>query len=130
MVGAMTTSPRSPHPRFRLRPTHLVLAAALALPVVACGAVEAVADVDGPVRCTLTPSGDVQATGTVTNHSSKASSYWIDITVSVDGNEVGTRTAVVEDVEPGDSVPLGTTLREAPDGEVGCEVTDVLRVKA
>ncbi len=130
MVGAMTTSPRSPHNRFHLRPAHLVLAAALALPLVACGVADAGEDVDGSVRCTTTSSGDVQATGTVTNHSSKASTYWVDVTISVDGREVDTRTAVVEDVEPGDSVPLEVTLRDAPHGDPTCEITDVLRVKA
>jgi hypothetical protein len=126
----MTTSPRTPHTPFRLRPAHLALAAVLALPVVACGVADARADVDGSVRCTMTSAGDVQATGTVTNHSSKASSYWVDITISVDGDEVDTRTAVAEDVEPGDSVPLEAILRDAPAGDPTCEITDVLRVKA
>ena len=126
----MTTSP-NPRSRFRPRPAHLALAALLALPLLAaCGAAEAEADVSSSIHCTTTPSGAVEASGTVTNHSSKASSYWVDITISVDGTKVDTRTAVIEDVEPGDSVPLEATLRDAPRGAPSCEVTDVLRLKA
>jgi hypothetical protein len=126
----MSTSSRSPRIRLPLRRARLVLFAALALPVVACGVADADADVDRSVRCTRSAAGDVAATGTVTNNSSKASTYWVDIVIAVDGHEVDTRTAVAEDVAPGDSVPLHTVLRDAPRGAPSCEVGDVLRVKA
>ena len=126
----MTTTP---HIRFHARPLRLglFLAAAAVLPA-ACsiGPQDATSDVHPDVSCRPEADGALRAVATVTNHSSKASSYFIDIEFAIDGLKLDERTAIVEYVDPGEVVPAETTVRDAPVGRPSCRITRVDRFKA
>jgi hypothetical protein len=126
----MTTTP---HLRLHARPLHLglFLAAAAVLPA-ACsiGPQDATSDVHPELSCRPEADGALRAVATVTNHSSKPSSYFIDIEFAVDGLKLEERTAIVESVDPGEVVPAETTVRDAPDGRPSCRITSIHRFRA
>jgi len=126
----MTTSPLTRRPR--LRAGHVLLLGPLVALLGACSdpSEAGLDDVDPEITCATPADGVVRATGSLTNHSSDTSSYFVDIEFFVGGRSVDTRTAVVEEVPPGDTVPVEAVLRDAPPGPARCELASADRMKA
>src|SRR5688572_27540331 len=59
-------------------------------------------DVDSGWTCTL-DDDVVRASGTVTNHSSKTSSYLLEVDFLVDGERVASRSTGIDEVDPGET---------------------------
>jgi hypothetical protein len=119
------------------KPTTFVALAALALPLAlglgACDPDESTNpptdDVDPGWTC-VEEDGLVRSTGTVTNHSSKASFYLVTVTFSSDGVRLDSATASVDGVESGATAELSASADLSPSGDVSCVVSEVERFKA
>jgi hypothetical protein len=112
-------------------PTYLLLLAPLvALAACTDPSEKGLEDVDPEIACASATDGVVRATGSLTNHSSSTSSYFVDIEFFVGDRSIDTRTAVVEGVAPGDTVPVEVTVRDAPPGPARCELVSADRMKA
>jgi hypothetical protein len=70
------------------------------------------------------------ASGTITNHSTKASFYIIETQFRLDGRVVDHRSTSVDDVEPGETARVETVSSDVVDDGVTCHVTSVDRFKA
>src|SRR5688500_10815243 len=125
----MTSSPPT---RRRLRAGHVVLLGPLVALLGACSdpSEAGLEDVDPGITCATPTDGVVQATGSLTNHSSATSSYVVDIEFFVSGRSVDVRTAVVAEVPPGGTVPVEAVLRDAPPGPVRCELASADRMES
>jgi hypothetical protein len=78
-----------------------------------------------------TTDGSVRAAGTITNHSSQASFYNIEVEFRSDNGGVTERSTSIDDVEPGETVTVGVVADQFGGGsEVTCRVSDVTRLKA
>jgi hypothetical protein len=71
----------------------------------------------------------VRASGTITNHSSKASFYIVETEFRLDGRVVDHRSTSIDDVEPGETARFETSS-DVVDDNVTCLVTSVERFKA
>ena len=127
----MTTDQHPTHPNRRLR--HALLPAAFGLLVLGATACDvgdgstahpATADVDGAWKCIDGPDA-ARALGTVTNHSSGSSTYFLTISFG-DGEEA---SATAEDVEPGETRAIEVVDHHIDDVD-DCEVTSVDRFSA
>src|SRR4051812_32260045 len=88
-------------------------------------------DVDPALHCGLDAQGHAQATGTVTNHSSKSSTYFIEVQFSVGNHALRADSTAVDAVEPNTTVAFEATVFDAvPEGLLECHVVSVTRVKA
>ena len=72
----------------------------------------------------------MRSTGSVTNHSSKASFYLVTVTFSSDGVRSDSATASVDGVESGATADLSASADVSPPATVSCEVSEVERFKA
>jgi hypothetical protein len=125
----MTMSPQ-PRTPFRFA---AVAALGLALGVAACGSGTthpASADVTPELRCTTSTDGSIHARGEVTNHSSEASFYAVDVSIRVDGRTIATHTATIESLDAGTHRRFEVAEPDAPMGDVTCEVASVTRLRA
>jgi hypothetical protein len=123
------TNPEDRIPTIR----RLLLPAALGLLVVGSAACDvgdgssahpAVDDVDGGWKCDIVDD-TARTSGSVTNHSSGTSTYFLTVDF---GDDVASVTA--EDVEPGET-RMVSGVRGHVDGDLeSCEVTDVERFSA
>ena len=86
-------------------------------------------DIDAGWTCDA-QTGMARYGGTITNHSSKASFYMIDIAFRVEGETVAKRSASVDDVGPGATTRVESVASEVHDPKVTCHVTNVERFKA
>ena len=84
----------------------------------------------GALSCDYSNAGPLRADGKVTNHSSKTSTYVIDVEFEVDGFYVDTRTEWIEELAPGETAPLAVSVADAPEGDVQCRINAVERFKA
>ena len=82
-------------------------------------------------ECTTDELGYMQALGTVTNNSSKASNYSVEIAFETpDGStQLASTATFVSGLEPGQNAPLEAfSFEEAPaDGQFACRITGVTR---
>jgi hypothetical protein len=79
----------------------------------------------------VTTDNSVHASGTITNHSSQASFYNIEVEFRSDSGEVTERSTSIDGVEPGETVTIGVVADQFGGGsEVTCRVSDVTRLKA
>jgi hypothetical protein len=108
----------------------VVAAAALGLGCADESAHPPMADVGQEWTCSAGPDGTLRASGAVTNHSSKPSFYLVTIEFTVDGVPFDTTTATVDDVGPGETARIESTVLHAPAGDPECVVSDVDRFKA
>ncbi len=86
-------------------------------------------DVDSSLSCDVEP-GLVRATGTITNHSSKASFYIVETEFRLGGRVVDHRSTSIDDVEPGETARFETVSSDVVDDNVTCLVTSVERFEA
>ncbi len=86
-------------------------------------------DVDAGWTCSV-DDDVVRASGTITNHSTKASFYVIDTEFRFDGHVVDHRSTSVDDVEPGETARVETVSSDVVDDDVTCHVISVDRFKA
>ena len=86
-------------------------------------------DIDAGWTCQI-QDGTARSGGTITNHSSKASFYMIDIAFRVEGETVAKRSASIDDVGPGETTRVESVASGVHDPKVTCEVTNVERFKA
>ena len=71
------------------------------------------------------------ATGTVTNHSAKSSTYIIEVKFSVDGHSLRSDSAAVDAVEPNTTAAFeATVLGAVPEGALECRVVSATRLKS
>jgi hypothetical protein len=86
-------------------------------------------DIDAGWTCQV-QDGAARSGGTITNHSSKASFYMIDIAFRVEGETVAKRSASIDDVGPGETTRVEAVASDVHDSKVTCHVTNVERFKA
>jgi hypothetical protein len=84
-------------------------------------------DVSTDFTCTTDSSGDMQASGKVTNHSSNASSYTITVSFRQNGSEVVTGGDVLLSVDAGADATWTASTATPPDGSFSCKIVDVER---
>lgn len=84
-------------------------------------------DVSTDFSCTTDSSGNMQASGQITNHSSKASSYTITVSFRKNGAEVGTGGDLLSSVDAGASATWTANSLSSADGSFTCKITDVER---
>jgi hypothetical protein len=87
-------------------------------------------DIDHPWACATGEDGVVRAEGTVTNRSSKPSSYVVTVEFTDDGEDLGSASASVDHVDPGETTELIVSSGETAHGDADCTVDDVARFKA
>jgi len=87
------------------------------------------ADVPEPLSCEIAADGALRATGDVTNHSSKASFYLIEVAFTDEGTVLEQRMVTVDSVEPGSTVGFEAVLPDAPRG-ADCRLDGVDRLAA
>jgi hypothetical protein len=112
-----------------------LLVVVLVLAVIVVGVVVLVTKDDSPsargdvaVQACQADGGKPTATGTILNHSSKASNYVIRMKFKDgSGNQVSEGVNAVNDVEAGASATFTLTGTRAARGPVNCEVTGVTR---
>jgi hypothetical protein len=83
------------------------------------------ADVDGSWKCVSGPDS-ARAIGTVTNHSSGTSTYFLTVDFG-DGEEA---SATAEDVDPGETRLVEAVTHDIDGAADECDVTDVERFSA
>ena len=120
------------------RRRHFVTGATIAL--IACFALSA-CDVEGETRhaprddvnagwtCEV-ERGQVRASGTITNQSSKSSFYVIEVEFRLDGRVVDHSTAGIDDVDPGETARVETSSSDVVDDDVTCQVSKIERYEA
>jgi hypothetical protein len=86
-------------------------------------------DIDTGWTCGV-QGGTARTGGTITNHSSKASFYMIEIDFRVSGETVAKRSASIDGVGPGETTRVETVASDVHDPKVTCHVTNVERFKA
>jgi hypothetical protein len=79
------------------------------------------------MKCTTDSSGNMQASGTVNNHTSGSSSYTITLSFRKNGAEVGTGLDVIPSVNPGGNATWTASSTTLADGSFTCKITDVER---
>lgn len=87
-------------------------------------------DIDDGWKCEVDSLGQVQATGTLTNHSSETSSYSITVSFNEKGTNTrfGDGTAFVNSVRAGEKATWeAITFDEPPAAGFTCEITEVDR---
>lgn len=80
--------------------------------------------------CASDDSGFMLAMGTVTNHSSGASDYYIEVVFETEDEvtQLATGNASLSSIEPGQDAPLeASSFTKAPDEGFSCRVTEVNR---
>jgi type II secretory pathway pseudopilin PulG len=81
-----------------------------------------------PIRCSYSSSSSIAvASGTVLNHTSKASAYGIVVSFTRGGTEVGSSFDGVVNVAPGATAAWQASGEVTGSGSVGCKVTEILR---
>lgn len=80
--------------------------------------------------CVLDEQGLMTTEGTVTNNSSKPSTYFITVSFETDGGDtqLATGIATIVDLGPGQRTDLRADSFQAPEGDFTCRVTLVQRV--
>ncbi len=81
----------------------------------------------GSMQCTTDTSGNMQASGTITNHSSNASTYTISVSFRQNGTEVGSGSDIVPSVSAGGTATWTANSVTTVDGSFSCRITDVER---
>ena len=81
----------------------------------------------GSMQCTTDSSGNMQASGTITNHSSNASTYTISVSFRQNGAEVGNGSDVVPRVSADGTATWTVNSVTTADGSFSCKITDVER---
>lgn len=83
----------------------------------------------GSLECTRNQFGDLEATATVTNHSSERSNYVVTVAFeSPDGKtQLASSGGFVQDLEPGQSAPLRVVTGTDAPAEFTCRLTEVER---
>jgi hypothetical protein len=79
------------------------------------------------MKCTTDSSGNMQASGTVTNHSSNTSTYTVTISFRQNGSEVGTGTDVLPSVDAGATATWTANSVTTANGSFTCKITEVDR---
>ena len=81
-----------------------------------------------PVTCSVQSDGSVVASGTVKNNTSAAKSYFITVSFTQNGRQIGTGGDGVANVQAGAVAPWRATLVDAStSGKVSCAVTTIWR---
>ena len=108
-----------------------IAGAALAIAVgTGCSGIQHRADLDPGWTCELA-EGRPHVEGSVTNHSSQESTYWIEVSFLRDGEQFATRTAVVADVPAGSHADFEAGASNDPrTGDLDCNIVAVNRIRA
>jgi hypothetical protein len=80
-------------------------------------------------NCGLTAAGNLSAELTVTNSTNRARDYFVTVTFTRDGTQLGSGTAVIQDLQPGQhgEDEVVAFVRNAP-SSLRCAVTKVNRI--
>ena len=66
----------------------------------------------------------------MTNHSSKTSSYLLEVDFLVDGERVASRSTGIDEVDPGETTRVEAVASGIDDDDVRCKVAGVDRFKS
>ena len=80
------------------------------------------------MTCTTDSSGNMKASGTVTNHSSKTSLYSITISFRQNGNEIGTGADFLPSVDAGQTADWAANSGVVADGTFTCKIVEIDRL--
>jgi hypothetical protein len=81
----------------------------------------------GDWKCSTTPSGFPQVTGSVKNNSSHTSSYAIVVEFKQNGTQFSTGSGLVVSVDPGQTTDFSATGSVKPDGQFTCRIDSMDR---
>ena len=80
------------------------------------------------MTCTTDSSGNMKASGTVTNHSSKTSLYSITISFRQNGNEIATGGDFLPSVDAGQTADWTANSGVEADGTFTCRIIEIDRL--
>jgi hypothetical protein len=84
-------------------------------------------DISTDFSCTTDSSGNMQASGQLTNHSSDTSTYTISVSFRQNGSEVGTGSDLLPSVDAGQNATWTATSFTPAEGSFTCKITEVER---
>jgi hypothetical protein len=79
------------------------------------------------MTCTTDASGNMTASGQLTNHSSKSSSYLVEISFRQNGSEIGTASDLVLGVDAGKTGSWSATSTVGASGGFTCKIYSIDR---
>ena len=80
--------------------------------------------------CEPSAIGGMKVTGEVVNHSSKRSDYVVQVVVEQGGTQLDSTSAVVSNVEPGQTAALSTGSIDGGVAGATCRIADVDRMES